>query len=87
MYLTLTNVPVLGRASFTAKFQCDKDGPDDPLPLYDAHLVHADDSRLILSGYECVESLGSEIHYGQTWVLVPAEGMAPEPSIGPSFPG
>jgi hypothetical protein len=40
-----------------------------------------------VSGYECVEDLGREIHYGQTWVLVQAEGCAPEASMGPPFPG
>ena len=87
MSLKITHVPMLARSSFTATFRCDKPGRDDPPPLHDAHLVHADDARLVLSGYECVEDLGREIHYGQTWVLVPCEGSAPEPSIGPPFPG
>jgi hypothetical protein len=85
--LKMTHVPVLGRSSFTAIFQCDVAGRDDPLPLHDAHLVHADDMRLVLSGYECVEDVGREVHYGQTWVLVPWEGTNPEPSLGPAFPG
>jgi hypothetical protein len=87
MSLKMTHVPVLGRSSFTATFLCATPGRDDPLPLHDAHLVHADEMRLVLSGYECVEDLGREVHYGQTWVLVPCEGHAPEPSIGPAFAG
>lgn len=51
--LLLKAVPVaaLGRSSITATFICDCSGPDDPPPLHDAHLVHADETRLILSGY------------------------------------
>src|SRR3972149_7358619 len=44
-------VAALGRSSFTATFVCETAGPDDPPPLHDAHLVRADESRLILSGY------------------------------------
>lgn len=81
------SVPALGRPSITATFTCDTQGDDDPAPLHDAHLVHADETRLVLSGYECIAELGREVHYGQTWVLVPCEGPAPEPSRGPPFPG
>jgi hypothetical protein len=87
MSLKITHVSVLGRSSFTAAFLCDAPGRDDPLPLHDAHLVHADDTRLVLSGYECVEELGSQVHYGQTWVLVPCQGASPQASMGPAFPG
>jgi hypothetical protein len=87
MSLKTAHVPILGRASFTAMFLCDTPGRDDPLPLHDAHLVHADAMRLVLSGYECVEDLGRETHYGQTWVLVPCEGSEPESWYGPPFPG
>lgn len=80
-------VPALGRSSCTATFTCESRGPDDPLPLHDAHLVHADQTRLVLSGYECVDDLGREIHYGQTWVLVPCEGAEPEATRGPPLPG
>jgi hypothetical protein len=47
MYLTMEHVPALARASFTATFTCDTPGRDDPLPLHDAHLVHADEVRLV----------------------------------------
>lgn len=87
LHLKATHVPALARASFTATFVCDAPGRDDPLPLHDAHLVHADETRIILSGYECVEELGRAVHYGQTWVLVPPLGGAPEASRGPAFPG
>ena len=87
MALKITSVPALSRASFTATFLCDAPGGDDPLPLHDAHLVHADETRLILSGYECVEDGGRDVHYGQTWVLVPCEGDAPEAWRGAPFPG
>jgi hypothetical protein len=87
LFLKSINVPALGRASFTASFQCDVCGLDDPLPLHDAHLVHADETRLVLSGYECISDLDREVHFGQTWVLMPCEGDVPEASRGPPFPG
>jgi hypothetical protein len=87
LFLTAQDVPALGRPSFTATFQCDKPGLDDPPPLHDAHLVHADGSRLVLSGYEAVEDTGRSTHYAQTWVLVACEGEHPEASRGPAFPG
>ena len=64
----------IGRSSITATFICDITGPDDPPPLHDAHLVHADETRLVLSGYECIADLERETHLGQTWVLTPCEG-------------
>lgn len=87
--LMLKAVPVaaLGRSSITATFVCDSMGPDDPPPLHDAHLVHADETRLILSGYECIADVERETHFGQTWVLMPCEGVTPEASRGPPFPG
>jgi hypothetical protein len=54
LLLAAQNVPALGRQSFTATFKCEVQGKDDPLPLHDAHLVHADATRLVLSGYECL---------------------------------
>lgn len=81
-------VAALGRSSFTATFVCETAGPDDPPPLHDAHLVRADESRLILSGYECiVTDVDRETHYGQTWVLVPCAGETPDATRGPPFPG
>jgi hypothetical protein len=85
--LKAMHVAALGRASFTATFLCDAPGRDDPLPLHDAHLVHADELRLVLSGYECIDDAGRAVHYGQTWVLVPCEGVEPQASSGPAFPG
>jgi hypothetical protein len=82
-----THVAALGRASVTASFLCDWLGGDDPLPLHETHLVHADEMRLVLSGYECIEDIGHKVHYGQTWVLVPCEGSEPEAPRGPAFPG
>jgi hypothetical protein len=87
LMLKTVSIPALGRASITAKFICDTTGPDDPPPLQDAHLVHADETRLVLSGYECITDLDREVHYGQTWVLMPCEGAIPEASRGPPFPG
>jgi hypothetical protein len=87
LVLAARDVPALGRASFTATFTCDVRGRDDPLPLHDAHLVHADASRLVLSGYECVAEMGRDTHYAQTWVLVGCEGEEPEATRGPAFPG
>lgn len=87
LLLKAVPVPALGRSSITATFVCDVAGSDDPLALHDAHLVHADESRLILSGYECVAEIEREVHYGQTWVLVPCDGVTPEASRGPPFPG
>jgi hypothetical protein len=87
LILKTVNMPALGRSSITANFVCDNEGPDDPPPLHDAHLVHADETRLVLSGYECIADLDREVHYGQTWVLMPCEGEAPEASRGPPFPG
>ncbi len=84
--LSTREVPALGRSSFTATFACDLKGADDPLPLHDAHLVHADATRLVLSGYECVQELGRETHFAQTWVLVACEGERAEASRGPPFP-
>ncbi|GEM_PF-2925082 len=86
--LLLKAVPVaaLGRSSFTATFICDCNGTDDPPPLHDAHLVHADGTRLVLSGYECITDVDRETRYGQTWVLMPCEGVMPEASRGPPFP-
>jgi hypothetical protein len=66
LMLKTVPVPALGRSSITATFVCDRAGPDDPPPLHDAHLVHADETRLILSGYECIADLDRETHYGQT---------------------
>jgi hypothetical protein len=86
LMLKTVSVPALGRASITAKFICDTAGPDDPPPLQDAHLVHADETRLVLSGYECITDLDREVHYGQTWVLMPCEGERPEATRGPPFP-
>jgi hypothetical protein len=54
LMLKSVNVAALGRSSITATFMCDTIGPDDPPPLHDAHLVHADDTRLVLSGCECI---------------------------------
>jgi hypothetical protein len=87
LLLKATHVAALGRSSFAATFICDCAGADDPPPLHDAHLVHADETRLVLSGYECIAELERETHYGQTWVLMPCEGDAPEASLGPPFPG
>jgi hypothetical protein len=87
LMLKAVSVAALGRPSITATFMCDTAGPDDPLPLHDAHLVHADETRLVLSGYECVVDLDRETHYGQTWVLMPCEGEVPEATRGPPFPG
>jgi hypothetical protein len=87
LLLATCNVPALGRPSFTATFQCDARGSDDPLPLHDAHLVHADETRLVLSGYECVKEMGRETHFGQTWVLIACDGEHPQASRGPPFPG
>lgn len=87
LMLAAKDVVSLGRPSFTATFRCEVKGTDDPLPLHDAHLVHADPSRLVLSGYECVRELGRDTHYAQTWVLVACEGDQPEASRGPRFPG
>lgn len=87
MMLKAVNVPALGRSSITAIFACDSTGPDDPPPLHDAHLAHADETRLVLSGYECIADADRETHYGQTWVLTPCEGDEPEASRGPPFPG
>jgi hypothetical protein len=87
LMLKAVNVAALGRSSITATFVCDSEGTDDPPPLHDAHLVHADETRLILSGYECITELDREVHYGQTWVLMPCEGEAPKASRGPPFPG
>lgn len=87
LLLAARDVPALGRSSFTATFTRDVGGNDDPLPLHDAHLVHADATRLVLSGYECVEELGRETHYAQTWVLVACEGDQPAAPRGPPFPG
>jgi hypothetical protein len=81
------NVPALGRSSITATFMCDMAGPDDPPSLHDAHLVLADETRLVLSGYEAIADLDREVHYGQTWVLLPCEGERPEATRGPPFPG
>jgi hypothetical protein len=87
LILKAVSVPALARPSFTAIFRCDVTGPDDPPPLHDAHLVHADETRLVLSGYEVIADLDREVHYGQTWVLMPCEGEVPEASRGPPFPG
>ena len=87
LFLKSVSVPALGRSSITATFMCDIAGPDDPPPLHDAHLVHADETRLVLSGYECIADADRETHYGQTWVLMPCEGETPEASRGPPFPG
>jgi hypothetical protein len=87
LMLKAVSVAALGRPSITATFVCDTAGRDDPPPLHDAHLVHADETRLILSGYECIADADRETHYGQTWVLMPCEGDAPEASRGPPFPG
>jgi hypothetical protein len=87
LYLAAQDVPALGRPSFTATFQCDAQGPDDPLPLHDAHLVHADTTRLVLSGYECAKEMGRDTHYAQTWVLVACERDEAQASRGPPFPG
>lgn len=89
LMLKAVSVPTLGRSSVTATFICDSNGNgnDDPPPVHDAHLVHADETRLILSGYECITDLERETHYGQTWVLMPCEGVTPEASRGPPFPG
>jgi hypothetical protein len=51
LMLKAVSVAALGRPSITATFMCDTAGPDDPPPLHDAHLVHADETRLVLSGY------------------------------------
>lgn len=59
-------VPALGRSSISATFVCDSTGPDDPPPLHDAHLVHADETRMVLSGYECIADADRETHFGQT---------------------
>ena len=62
----------------------------DALALLERQRVDAVISDILMprmDGYECVEDLGREIHYGQTWVLVPCEGGAPEASYGPSLPG
>jgi hypothetical protein len=85
--LKSVSVPALGRSSITATFMCDSAGKDDPPPLHDAHLVHTDETRLVLSGYECIADADRETHYGQTWVLMPCEGEMPEVSRGPPFPG
>lgn len=87
LLLKAQDVPALGRPSFTATFMTETKAKDDPLPLHDAHLVHADATRLVLSGYEGIEEMGRETHFAQTWVLVACEGERPEASRGPPFPG
>ena len=82
--LKAVSVPALGRASFTATFVCEKAGPDDPPPLHDAHLVHADETRVVLSGYECIVDADREIHCGQTWV---PDAMRGQGAGGISGPG
>jgi hypothetical protein len=87
LMLKAVNVPALGRSSITANFVCDSEGPNDPPPLHDAHLVHADETRLVLSGYECITDLDREVHYGQTWVLMPCGARSRRRLAGRPFPG
>lgn len=47
----------------------------------------ADETRLILSGYEGITDLDRETHFGQTWVAMPCEGAMPEAARGRPFPG
>jgi hypothetical protein len=43
--------------------------PGRTIRFHNAHLVQADETRLILSGYECIADVERETHFGQTWVL------------------
>ncbi|MDP2367178.1 hypothetical protein [Rhodoferax sp.] len=74
-HLADERVPELGRSSRVASLQVLGDGKPR-LALFDAALMHADSTRLVLSGFEreCVNA--QLVDVSQTWVMELATEVA-----------
>lgn len=62
----------LGRAVRQARLLDDGRPIDDPPWLMDPVLLHANDSRLVLTGFERISDGITTTDYAQTWILEPA---------------
>ena len=85
-HLADERIPELGRSSRVASLQVQ--GDDAPrLALFDAMLMRADATRLVLSGFERVWVDAQLVDFSQTWVMELATGETACATRGPPFPG
>jgi len=85
-HLADERVADLGRFSRLATLQVVGQGAQS-LALYDAALMRADTTRLVLSGFEREWVDAQLVDFSQTWVMELASGDTAVATRGPPFPG
>lgn len=85
-HLADERVPDLGRSSRVASLQVVGQAKQR-LALYDAALMRADSTRLVLSGFERELVNAQWVDFSQTWVMQLPTPDPPCATRGPPFPG